>query len=67
VPGRAHSLEGAGPLWARQGEPLVDGKSVHCEVESEGSRYEKVVAQLTESVYEAVASDKAAKICKVPI
>ena len=64
MPGRAHLLEGASPLRARQGEPLADGKGVSREAESEGSRYGKALAQRTETAYEAVASGKKAKFFK---
>ena len=38
APGRAHPLGSESLLQARQGEVLADGKGVHREVESEGSR-----------------------------
>ena len=38
APGRAHSLGGASPLRARQGEPLAGPQGCHREVGSEGSR-----------------------------
>ena len=38
VPGRAHSLGGESPLYARQGEVLAERQGVHREVIAEGSR-----------------------------
>lgn len=64
VPGRAHLLEGASPLQARQGELLADGKGAHREVRSEGSRYGKALAQRTGTAYEAAALGKEAQLSK---
>ena len=41
APGRAHPLEGASPLLARQGEELAYGKGFAGDCESEGSRKAK--------------------------
>jgi hypothetical protein len=63
APGRAHPLEGASPLLARQGEELAQGKGFAGDCESEGSLMAKRWPDAQEAD-EALHRGKAAKIVK---
>src|SRR5690606_38520364 len=63
APGRAHPLEGASPLLARQGEELAHGKGFAGDRESEGSRVAKRWPDAQEAD-EALYWGKAANIVK---
>jgi hypothetical protein len=64
APGRAHTLAGSSPAQTRQGELLAEGKGVHREVESEGSRKQNA-GSTNRTAYEASVTDERAKILKV--
>ena len=60
-----HRLDGERPLQALQWELLAEGKGVHCEVESEGSRRQTLGPTNRNRIKGIYGTDESAKQDKV--